>query len=49
MYDLLLQPPFYCDYGTNIKLEGSFYANFNTVILDCATVTIGTGVLFGPK
>lgn len=43
------QPPFYCDYGTNIKLEGSFYTNFNTVILDCAEVRIGTGVLFGPK
>jgi acetyltransferase-like isoleucine patch superfamily enzyme len=30
-------------------LEGAFYANFNTVILDCAEVTIGNGVLFGPK
>ncbi|CAO1626972.1 unnamed protein product [Jaminaea pallidilutea] len=44
-----IEPPFYCDYGTNIKLEGSFYANFNTVILDCAEVRIGTGVLFGPN
>lgn len=45
----LHQPPFYCDYSTNIKLEGSFYANFDTVILDCAEVRLGTGVLFSPK
>ncbi|PWN25754.1 hypothetical protein BDZ90DRAFT_233761 [Jaminaea rosea] len=44
-----VEPPFYCDYGTNIKLEGSWYTNFNTVILDCSEVSIGTGVLFGPK
>lgn len=38
-----VEPPFWCDYGTNIKLEGSFYCNFNTTILDCAEVRIGTG------
>lgn len=37
------------DYGDNVKFEGSFYCNFNTTILDCAKVTIGDGVLFGPK
>lgn len=44
-----IEPPFNVDYGTNIKLEGSFYANFNAVILDCAEVRIGHGVLFGPS
>ena len=37
------------DYGSNIILEGAFYCNFNTTILDASTVTIGDGVLFGPK
>lgn len=37
------------DYGTNITFEGSFYCNFNTVILDCAAVRLGDGVLFGPN
>jgi hypothetical protein len=37
------------DYGTNIRLEGNWYCNFNTTILDCAEVVIGDGVLFGPK
>lgn len=32
-----------------IELKGSFYANYNTTILDCATVTIGTRVMFGPN
>ncbi|PBK95323.1 trimeric LpxA-like protein [Armillaria gallica] len=44
-----VEPPLYVDYGTNIELKGSFYANYNTTILDCATVTIGTRVMFGPN
>ena len=43
-----LQPPFYCDYGTNITLGTNVYFNFNCVILDVAQVTIGDNVLFGP-
>lgn len=37
------------DYGDNVKFEGSFYCNFNATFLDCAEITIGDGVLFGPK
>jgi maltose O-acetyltransferase len=40
--------PFYCDYGYNIKLGDKVYFNFNCVILDVATVTIGNNTLFGP-
>src|SRR5689334_11447228 len=47
--DAHLEPPFYCDYGTNIRLGGKVYANHNLVILDCALVEIGHGVLFGPN
>ena len=35
-YDFFIEPPFYCDYGYNIKFDGPFYSNFNCVILDCA-------------
>ncbi|KAJ1020179.1 hypothetical protein NDA16_004459 [Ustilago loliicola] len=31
-----IEPPLYVDYGTNIKPEGAFYANYNTTILDCS-------------
>jgi maltose O-acetyltransferase len=45
---LWLQPPFYCDYGSNITLGNNVYFNFDCVILDVAKVTIGSSVLFGP-
>ena len=43
-----LQPPFYCDYGTNIELGARVFFNFNCVILDVCLVTIGDFTLFGP-
>lgn len=47
--DLWIQPPFYCDYGYNIKLGDRVFFNFNCVILDVAQVTIGSRTLFGPN
>ena len=38
-----IQPPFACDYGYNISVGDRVFINFNTVILDCAAVTIGDG------
>jgi len=45
---LWLEPPFYCDYGTNITVGEKVYFNFNCVVLDVAPVRIGSRVLFGP-
>lgn len=44
-----LEPPFYCDYGYNIRLGKNFYANHNLVILDCCPVTIGDNVFIAPN
>jgi maltose O-acetyltransferase len=44
-----LEPPFRCDYGTNIIAGKNFYANFNCVILDVARVYIGDDVLLAPN
>jgi maltose O-acetyltransferase len=44
-----IEPPFYCDYGKHILVGKNFYMNFNCVILDCALVTIGDNVQFGPS
>ncbi len=44
-----LEPPFRCDYGYNITIGENFYSNYNCTILDCAPVTIGENVLFGPN
>ncbi|MFT3775340.1 MAG: sugar O-acetyltransferase [Minicystis sp.] len=43
-----IEPPFHCDYGTNITLGDKVFFNFNCVVLDVAPVRIGSGVLFGP-
>ena len=47
--DIMLQPPFYSDYGINIKVGKNFMANFDCVILDCAEVIIGDNVMLAPK
>ena len=44
----LVTAPFFCDYGSNIRLGSCVYFNFNCVILDVAPVSIGDNVLFGP-
>src|SRR5512138_163078 len=36
-----MQPPFYCDYGENIRLGERVFFNFNCVVLDVCPVTIG--------
>ena len=46
--DAWIQPPFYCDYGTNIRLGSKVYFNFNCVVLDVMPVVIGDHVLIGP-
>jgi maltose O-acetyltransferase len=43
-----MQPPFYCDYGSNIELGARVFFNFNCVVLDVCPVNIGSFTLFGP-
>jgi maltose O-acetyltransferase len=47
--DVYIEPPFFCDYGTNISFGSGVYFNFNCVVLDVAKVTIGDRTLFGPN
>jgi maltose O-acetyltransferase len=46
--DAIIRPPFFCDYGVNIRLEPNVFVNFNCVILDVADVSIGEGTQIGP-
>jgi maltose O-acetyltransferase len=46
---LWIQPPFYCDYGYNMKVGEKVFFNFNCVVLDVTYVTIGSRTLFGPN
>ncbi len=43
-----MQPPFFCDYGSNIELGERVFFNFNCVVLDVCPVRIGSYSLFGP-
>lgn len=43
-----MQPPFFCDYGTNIELGERVFFNFNCIVLDVCRVAIGDYTMFGP-
>ena len=43
-----IRPPFYCDYGFNIRLGRGVFLNFNCVILDVVEVSIGDRTQIGP-
>ena len=43
-----MQPPFFCDYGSNIELGERVFFNYNCVVLDVCRVRIGDFTLFGP-
>ena len=43
-----MQPPFFCDYGSNILLGERVFFNFNCIVLDVCQVTIGDFTMFGP-
>ncbi len=47
--NLWVQPPFYCDYGTNIMIGDQVFFNFNCVVLDVMPVEIGSRTLIGPN
>ena len=47
--DTFINQPFYCDYGSNIRVGRRFFANFNFTVLDEAPVTVGDDCFIGPN
>ena len=47
--NIYIEPPFRCDYGSNISIGNNFYANFDCIILDVCKVEIGENVMFAPR
>ena len=43
-----IEPPFFCDYGFNIRPGKSVFFNYYCVVLDVCRVTVGDFTLFGP-
>lgn len=46
--DAYIEPSFRCDYGYNIFLGKSFYANFDCVMLDVCPIHIGDNCMLAP-
>ena len=44
-----LNPPFYCDYGTNIEVGANFFANYNCMMIDVAKIRIGDNCQMAPN
>ena len=47
--DIIVNQPFYCDFGSHISVGKHFFANFNFTVLDEAYVTIGDNCFVGPN
>ena len=46
---IIINQPFYCDYGKQISVGKRFFANFHFTVLDEAKVTIGDDCFIGPN
>lgn len=44
----VVRPPFFCDYGSNIRLGDDVFINFNCVFLDVVAIGIGSRTQIGP-
>jgi maltose O-acetyltransferase len=45
----VIRPPFFVDYGYNIHIGSGVFLNFNCVLLDVTTITIGDRTQIGPS
>lgn len=44
-----IRPPFYCDYGYQIRIGARTFINYGAVMLDVAAIQIGKDVMMGPN
>lgn len=47
--NVIVTPPFWCDYGYNITVGEYFYSNHNLIITDGARVSFGNHVFIAPN
>ncbi len=45
---VVIRPPFYCDYGYNIRIGAGAFLNFGCTVLDVVSVSIGEKAQIGP-
>jgi maltose O-acetyltransferase len=46
--EVVVRPPFFCDFGYNIHIADGVFMNFNCVILDVVEISIGARTQIGP-
>ncbi|HPS70377.1 MAG TPA: sugar O-acetyltransferase [Candidatus Cryosericum sp.] len=44
-----LERGFRCEYGSNIHVGANFYCNYNCLMIDCNTITVGDDTMIGPN
>lgn len=47
--NIMIEPPFRCDYGWNIEVGENFFANYNLTVLDVGKVVIGDNAQIAPN
>lgn len=47
--EVIITPPFWCDYGYHIEVGDYFYSNHNMIITDGAMVKFGDNVFIAPN
>lgn len=47
--NIIVTPPFWCDYGYHITVGDNFYSNHNLIIQDGGGVSFGDNVFIGPN
>jgi maltose O-acetyltransferase len=47
--DSWVMPRFQCDYGYQIHMGSNSFLNYDAILMDCATITIGDDVSIGPR
>ena len=48
-HDTLIEAPFRCDYGYNVRIGSRSFANYGCIFLDVRDIVIGDEVLIGPS
>ncbi|HZQ62189.1 MAG TPA: sugar O-acetyltransferase [Casimicrobiaceae bacterium] len=44
----VIRPPFFCDYGFNVRLGDGVFVNYNCVFLDVVAIAVGDRTQIGP-
>lgn len=47
--NVVIQSPFWCDFGYNVEIGNNFFANHGCIMLDTAKIIFGDNIFIGPN